>query len=139
MAEYNDATASVDEALNLLGSLTNPSMLQVKKFQNSLKKIEQKIKNKTKMAPFVKALISLASNQNFSDQSVLGTIVNALNEFRNQIVDAMNALTAQEAENEVAFQERIEQLDSEYAEFQRQINAVNVDLTATNGKLKPLS
>lgn len=108
MAEYNDATASVDEALNLLGSLTNPSMLQVKKFQNSLKKIEQKIKNKTKMAPFVKALISLASNQNFSDQSVLGTIVNALNEFRNQIVDAMNALTAQEAENELAFQERIE-------------------------------
>jgi hypothetical protein len=45
-----------------LGTLTNPSMIQIKKFQNSLKKIEGKIHTKTRMAPMIKALISLASN-----------------------------------------------------------------------------
>ncbi|KAM3144293.1 hypothetical protein pb186bvf_003457 [Paramecium bursaria] len=134
--ELNGATAAVDEALQLLATLTNPSLLQVKKFQNSLKKIESKIKSRSKMAPFLKALISLASNQNFSDQSVIGSIVNALNEFRNAVVDSLNDLTAQEAQNQEDFEERVDQLNAEHAEFQRQINAVNIDLTATNEKLE---
>lgn len=49
------------------------------------------------MAPMIKALITLASNQNFSNQNILGSIVDALNEFRNAVVDSINELTANEA------------------------------------------
>lgn len=65
--ELNGATASVDEALALLESLSNPSLVQVKKFQNSLKKIESKISKRGQFTPMIKALVSLASNQNFAD------------------------------------------------------------------------
>lgn len=81
----------------------------------------------------IKALIALAAEQNFSDQGIIGQIVNALNEFRNAVVDAINDATAQEAVNVAEFEERIQQLDDEYAEFQKQINRVNVDVTATQG------
>jgi hypothetical protein len=42
------------------------------------------------------ALLSLASSQNFSDQGMLGEIVNMLQDFRNEVVDAINRLTADE-------------------------------------------
>jgi len=42
------------------------------------------------------ALLSLASQQNFSDQGVLGEIVNQLQDFRTEVVDAINRLTADE-------------------------------------------
>ncbi|CAK77192.1 unnamed protein product (macronuclear) [Paramecium tetraurelia] len=139
VAELNDATAAVDDALALLSSLTNPSLLQIKRFQNSLKNIESKIKSRSKMAPMIKALITLASNQNFSDQGIISQIVNALNEFRNAIVDSINAQTAAEADAQAEHEEYLSQLDTEFAEFQRQINRLNVDLTATNEKIDQLS
>ncbi|CAD8111682.1 unnamed protein product [Paramecium primaurelia] len=135
IAELTDATVAVDDALALLQTLSNPSLAQVKKFQNSLKKIEQSIKPRSKMAPFLKALLTLASNQNFSDQGIIAQIVNALNEFRNAIVDSINDQTLVEANAVEEYEERLDQLDHEFAEFQRQINAVNVDLTATNNKI----
>ncbi|CAK61287.1 unnamed protein product (macronuclear) [Paramecium tetraurelia] len=130
VAELTDATVAVDDALALLQTLSNPSLAQVKKFQNSLKKIEQSIKPRSQMAPFLKALITLASNQNFSDQGIISQIVNALNEFRNAIVDSINDQTLAEA----VARDQLNQID-EHIEFQRQINAVNVDLTATNNKI----
>lgn len=139
VAELNDATASVDEALQLLQTLTNPSLLQIKRFQNSLKHIESKISSRSRMAPMIKALISLASNQNFSNQDILGQIVNALNEFRNAVVDSINDLTAQEAQDQEDHEEYLAQLDDEHAEFQRQINRTNVDLTAVNEKIDQLT
>jgi TolA-binding protein len=137
--ELNAATAAVDEALALLATLSNPSMLQVKRFQNSLKQIENQIRSRSKMAPMIKALISLASNQNFSDQNIVGQIVTALNEFRNAVIDSLNDLTAQEAANVQEFEERCVQLDLEHAEFQRQINDTNMDLTAVSEKLDDTS
>ncbi|KAM3145435.1 hypothetical protein pb186bvf_002479 [Paramecium bursaria] len=130
VTEYNEATASVDEALALLQTLTNPSLIQIKRFQNSLKNLESKIRSRSKIAPMIKALITLASNQNFSDQGIIGSIVDALNDFRNAVVQALNDLTAQEAQNVLDHEEYLEQLDSEYAEFQRQINDTNINLTA---------
>lgn len=98
IAEYNDATAAVDDALALLAQLTNPSLVQVKKFQNSLRKIEARINPHSKHAPMIKALINLAAEQNFSNQGIIQQIVDSLNEFRNAVVDAINAATAHEAE-----------------------------------------
>lgn len=91
----------------------------------------------------IKALITLASNQNFSDQGIIGSIVDALNEFRVEVVNALNEvidiitiihlfkLTANEAQAVADFEARVEQLDAEYAEFQRAINKTNIDLVAT--------
>ncbi|CAD8049227.1 unnamed protein product [Paramecium primaurelia] len=135
VAELNDATASVDDALALLSSLTNPSLLQIKRFQNTLKNIENKLRSRSRMAPMIKALISLASNQNFSNQDVLKSIVDALNDFRNAVVDQINDLTAQEAQDVADHEAYLEQLDSEFAEFGRQIDRATVDLTATNEKI----
>jgi len=81
----------------------------------------------------------LAAAQNFSDQGLLGEIVTKLNEFRNAVVDALNALTATEAENVAAFEERVDSLNAEFAEFQRTIAAVTVDLTAVNDKIQELT
>jgi len=40
-----------------------------------------------------------------------------LNEFRVAVVDALNALTAAEADNLAEYEERVAALDAEYAEF----------------------
>lgn len=53
-----------------------------------------------------------------------------MNEFRSAVVDALNDLTATEAENVAAFEERVEDLNAEFASFGRQIATVTVDLTA---------
>lgn len=44
-------------------------------------------------------------------------MVEALNEFRNDVVDALNQLTLDEAQAVEDFEERVDQLDHEYAEF----------------------
>ncbi|CAK94469.1 unnamed protein product (macronuclear) [Paramecium tetraurelia] len=131
VAELNDATASVDDALALLASLTNPSLLQIRRFQNTLKNIENKIRSRSRMAPMIKALINLASNQNFSNQDVLKNIVDALNEFRNAVPKKLKTLLITKL--------TLNQLDEEYSEFQRQINRATVDLTATNEKIDSLT
>ncbi|CAD8126665.1 unnamed protein product [Paramecium sonneborni] len=56
---------------------------EVKMFQNSIQKNEQSIQLRSKMAPFLKALIILASKQYFLDQGVIHQILQVLNEFRN--------------------------------------------------------
>jgi uncharacterized protein with GYD domain len=50
---------------------------------------------------------------------MLGEIVNKLNEFRTAVVDALNDLTATEAENVKDFEERVDALNAEFAEFGR--------------------
>jgi hypothetical protein len=131
--ELNGATAAVDEALSLLDSLSNPSLVQVKKFQNSLNKIQQKINKRGSFTPMIKALVSLASKQNFADQDSLRQISEALNEFRNAVVDSLNDLTLQEQQNQTDFEERVDQLNAEYSEFQRAVNNLTYDLTASAG------
>ena len=67
----------------------------------------------------IKALISLASNQNFSNQDIVKAIADALNEFRNEVVNSLNDLSANEKASEAEFLERCDQLDSELAAFGR--------------------
>ena len=81
----------------------------------------------------IKALITLASNQNFSNQDIVKSIVDALNEFRNEVVSSLNSLTNSEAEAVVEFEERCDQLDAEHSAFGRQIVDITVHLTATVG------
>ncbi|CAD8095393.1 unnamed protein product [Paramecium sonneborni] len=136
VAELNDAVGATDDALNLLSTLTNPSLVQIQKFQSNLRKIEARIQPHSQHQTLIKALITLASEQNFSDQGIIKQIVDKLNEFRNAVVDAINAATAQEAQDVQDYEDRIEQLDAEYAEFQRQITKVTIDLNATQEKIE---
>jgi predicted phage tail protein len=133
--EFNEAIAAVDEALALLSTLSNPSLMQIKKFKSTISRISKKTFSNVKQGPMIQALLQLALNQNFSDQGVLGQIVNALNEFRNEVVDAVNAATLAESEAQAEYEERVVQLDLEYAEFQAQVNDANIDLTATIEKI----
>jgi hypothetical protein len=133
--EFNEAIAAVDEALALLSTLSNPSLMQIKKFKSTINRISKKTFSNVKQGPMIQALLQLALNQNFSDQGVLGQIVNALNEFRNEVVDAVNAATLAESEAQAEYEERVVQLDLEYAEFQAQLNDQNIDLTATIDKI----
>jgi len=73
----------------------------------------------------------LASEQNFSDQNILREIVVKLNEFRVAIVDAINDSTALEAQNVAEFEQRVAQLNAEFADFQRGIAQSTIDLNAT--------
>lgn len=134
--ELNSATEAVDEALALIATLGNPSLLQVKKIKSSMSLIEKKVNKRGRLAPMIKALISLASNQNFSDQDIVKTIVDALSEFRNEVVTSLNELTNGEALAVEEFIERCDQLDREHAEFGRQIVDITVHLTATAEKIE---
>jgi predicted phage tail protein len=136
--EFNEAIAAVDEALALLQSLSNPSasLIQIRNFSAAVNRISMKSWNRVRNGPIVKALVQLALKQNFSDQGVLGQIVGALNEFRNDIVDAVNAATLAESEAQADYEARVVQLDLEYAEFQAQLNDANIDLTATIEKIE---
>jgi hypothetical protein len=70
-----------------------------------LKKIEGRISKRGKLSPMIKALISLASNQNFADQDSLRAIVEALNDFRNEVVDSLNSLTLNEQQAQTEFED----------------------------------
>ncbi len=57
-----------------------------------------------------------------------------LNEFRTAVVAALNELTATEAENVAEHELRVAALDAEFAEFQRTVANITVDLNAVAGK-----
>jgi hypothetical protein len=133
VSEMNGATQAVDDALALLANLDNPTLLQVKQFHVVLKKIEHKIRPHSEHATLIKALITLASEQNFANQDSLREIIVMLNEFRNAVVDALNDATLREQEEQEEYEEHVDQLNAEYAEFQRGINNNNENLTAVQG------
>ncbi|CAD8182504.1 unnamed protein product [Paramecium pentaurelia] len=144
LADFNSAIESTDQALELLYSLRNQSLGQVtssniRKIHVQLNMIEQRIRAHSKHGPLIKALIQLANEQNFSNQDIVGTILDKLNEFRNAVVDAINDATALEAENQQEFEERVEQLDHEFSEFGKQISKITVDLEATITKINELT
>ncbi|CAD8054601.1 unnamed protein product [Paramecium primaurelia] len=133
--EDNDAIDAVDDAISLVGSLSNPSLLQIKNFKFTLKRLSSKQWNRVNQGPMVQALLQIALNQNFADSEILKQIIDSLNEFRNQIVEAMNDLTKQEQFNQKEYLERLNQLEDEHHEFQKQINQAQVDLDVTTQKL----
>lgn len=65
--------------------------------------------------PMIDALLDLA--QNFSNQGDVKTIIGLLNDLRNEIVDALNTDSAEEAERQDQWQERQRAINAEYYEF----------------------
>lgn len=94
VTEYNEATSAVDDALELIETLNNPTLAQVKKLKSAINRVPKTSWNKIKQGPIVSALVQLAASQNFADQGVLGQIVEALNEFRNDVVEALNQVSS---------------------------------------------
>ncbi|KAM3147408.1 hypothetical protein pb186bvf_000659 [Paramecium bursaria] len=139
LEDFNSGIEATDQALNLLQSLRNPSLLEIKKIHVSLNVVAQKFKGHHLYGPLIKALITLANQQNFTDQGIVQTIIDKLNEFRNQVVQALNDATAQEVQNLADFEARIHQLDQEFQEFASQITRITIDLDATVDKIQDLT
>ncbi|KAM3132173.1 hypothetical protein pb186bvf_015768 [Paramecium bursaria] len=134
--EFNEAIEAVDDAITLIAQLQNPTLLQLKHLKKTIQKIPTKAWNYVNQGPLAQALLQMAVNMNFADPGILKEIVDALNDFRNEVVSATNDATQREAENQEEFEQKVEQLGFEYAEFQRQLNAQNIELTATQQKLE---
>jgi hypothetical protein len=53
---------------------------------------------------FIKVLLEITVESNFADQGALRDIVNAFNNLRNELVDSLNTITADEAEDQSEFE-----------------------------------
>ncbi len=83
--EHKDAIEAVGECLSLIEELMNPnpSLMQVTKAQNHLKKLVKHLKNQN----LIKVLIELA--QNFSDQNTVKKVLNLLREADQNLHDSL--------------------------------------------------
>ncbi|CAD8132718.1 unnamed protein product [Paramecium pentaurelia] len=135
IAEINEAIGAVDESLGLLSQIANPSLVQFKRVQTNLNRIQSSFQNHSSFAPIIRALLELATEQNFSDQGSLQQLVKIFNELRVQFVDSLNQETADENAAETKFAERVAQLEKEFAEFQRAVMIKNSELAANEQKL----
>jgi hypothetical protein len=140
-AEHQMAIDAIDECLQLLGTLTNPALMQVqsKRIQQNLAKVEHSFRSHDLFGPLIRALMELATEQNFADQGALGQIVKAFNELRVEIVNALNQENADEAEKQAEFEEREANLNAEHASFQRDVLIKNAELTACEEKITETS
>ncbi|CAD8089708.1 unnamed protein product [Paramecium sonneborni] len=135
IAELNEAIGAVDESLGLLSQISNPSLIQFKRVQTNLSRIQTQFQNRSSFAPIIKALLELATEQNFADQGSVQQLVKIFNELRVQFVDSLNQETADESSAEIKHTERVAQLEKEFAEFQRSVLIKNSELTANEQKL----
>ncbi|CAD8154630.1 unnamed protein product [Paramecium pentaurelia] len=135
IAELNEAIGAVDESLGLLSQISNPSLIQFKRVQTNLGRIQTSFQNRSSFAPIIKALLELATEQNFTDQGSVQQLVKIFNELRVQFVDSLNQETADESQAETKYTERVAQLEKEFAEFQRSVLIKNSELAANEQKL----
>ncbi|CAD8064784.1 unnamed protein product [Paramecium primaurelia] len=135
IAEINEAIGAVDESLGLLSQISNPQLVQYKRVQTNLGRIQSSFQNRQSFAPMIKALLELATEQNFTDQGSVQQLVKIFNELRIQFVDSLNQETLNESQAETKYTERIAQLEKEFAEFQRSVLIKNSELVANEQKL----
>ncbi|CAD8062618.1 unnamed protein product [Paramecium primaurelia] len=134
VVEHNDAIAAIDECLQLLSTLEAPSLAQVKKVQKNLAKIQNSLKKHNQFQIFVKVLLEITVDSNFADQGALRDIVVAFNNLRVELVDSLNQITADEADQVAEFNAQVIQLNQEHAEFQRAVVVKNAEIEANTTK-----
>ncbi|KAM3146227.1 hypothetical protein pb186bvf_001572 [Paramecium bursaria] len=134
--EHNDAIAAVDESLGLLSQISNPSMVQIKRVQSNLGRIQASFQNHSLFAPIIKALLELATEQNFADQGSLAQLVKIFNELRTQFVQSLNDETNEENAAQEKFVKRVSQLEQEFSEFQRAVLIKTAEISANEQKLQ---
>jgi hypothetical protein len=61
------------------------------------------------------------------------TIINLLNQVRNEVVAALNQDSKEEADRQNEWQARQDALNGEFYEFQRAVNESTVQIAALNG------
>ena len=133
IADHNEAIAAIDECLELLSTITNPSLVQIKKIQGHIQNLHNKLKSHSTFAPIIRALLQMATEQNFANQDTLKEIVVNFNLLRVNLVDQVNQETSEEAVFAADFVARVAQLEKEHIEFQRLVMLRNAELTRTNG------
>ncbi|KAM3139590.1 Trichocyst matrix protein T1-B [Paramecium bursaria] len=135
-AEHNEAIEAIDEALTLLSQLGTPSLVQVKKIQKNIQRIQNSLKRHATFQTIIKALLQIASDSNFADQGALKQIVTAFNDLRVQLVNSLNVATADEAQAQSDFVARVNQLNAEHSDFQRQVVVKTAEIDANAAKIE---
>ncbi|CAD8063419.1 unnamed protein product [Paramecium primaurelia] len=136
VAEHNDAISAIDECLQLLSTITTPSLAQIQKVQKNLNKIQNSLKKHNQFQIFVKVLLEITVESNFADQGALRDIIVAFNNLRVELVDSLNQITADEAEAVADFNAQVIQLNQEHAEFQRAVVVKNAEIDANANKIE---
>ncbi|KAM3137447.1 Trichocyst matrix protein T1-B [Paramecium bursaria] len=135
-AEHTAAIEAIDESLQLLAQLKNPSLAQIQKVQSNLVKIENHLKKHSVFTPLVRALIELATEAGFADQGALSQILTAFADLRAQLVNSLNTETADENDAQKTFVARVAQLNGEHSEFQRAVVIKTAEIDANQAKLE---
>jgi len=134
VAEHNDALSAIDECLEILGSLTGGlSLIQVKRVQASIHKVTQKLKRGVEET-LVKALVSLAS-QEFADQGALLRVVQALEDVKQSVLDALDLEHTNEATSVAQYEEEVAEREADNKRLAREITLTNGEIDATENRI----
>jgi hypothetical protein len=136
--EHNEAIEAIDEAIELGEQLVNgeTGLIQMKKAQNTFKSMGDKLRKMSIVeAPFVAALIKLASSQSWDDQQDFREVVALLNDLRSKVVASQEELQEEEETAQEAFEERTGLLNREITEWKIRINDNTVTLTTINSQI----
>jgi DNA repair exonuclease SbcCD ATPase subunit len=136
--EHTEAIEAIDEAIELAEQLVNgeTGLLQVKKAKNTIKAINEKLSQMSiSEAPFISALIKLASGQSWEDQQDFREIVALLNDLRGKVVASQEELNEEEDAAQESFEERTGLLNREITEWKIRINDNTVTLTNVNAQI----
>lgn len=132
--EHNDALSAIDECLEILGSLSGGlSLIQVKRVQSSIHKVTQKLKRGVEET-MIKALVSLAS-QEFADQGALLRVVNALEDVKQGVLEALDLEHTNEATSVAQFESEVAEREEDNKRLAREINLTNGEIDATENRI----
>jgi predicted nucleic acid-binding Zn-ribbon protein len=134
VAEHNDALSAIDECLEILGGLSGGlSLIQVKRVQSSIHKVTQKLKRGVEET-LVKALVSLAS-QEFADQGALLRVINALEDVKQGVLDALDLEHTNEATSVAQYESEVAEREEDNKRLAREINITNGEIDATENRI----
>jgi chromosome segregation ATPase len=132
--DHNGALAAVDECLGILEQITGPlSLIQVKKVQNSIHKVTQKLKRGVEET-MVKALITLASNE-FADHSAILRVVHALEDVKDSVLDSLEQEHAEEARSLDQYNNEITERTKDNKRLAREINNTKGEIDGTERRI----
>ncbi|KAM3131375.1 hypothetical protein pb186bvf_016557 [Paramecium bursaria] len=128
--EHSLATNSIDEALQLTAGLMNGQIsFSEAPMKKTINFIKNRIDEKDEYAPIIEALVSIAGSQDAK------AIRDLLNKLRKSIVDSQIQLTSNENDAQKMYEDRQKQLDSEFREFQTQVNQATYDVASISARI----
>lgn len=130
--EHNDAVSAIDEALELLRTLSsgNVSFAQVSRVKSSLQKITNKLPGRFE-SRLAKSLLSVASSE-FADTEAISNVMTLLSDVRENLVASLNQENADEERAVKEYNAEMERNKNENQADANQITIKTGELNATD-------